>query len=656
MRLQPRVMQVLVALARANGEVVSREALVDSCWSGLSVGEDALSRSIQTLRRSVETEAAGAFTVETIPKIGYRLARRPEPGLTPKSVQSKGGNRNVSWIAMIGALAVVAVAITAIFVLEARPARWAVERSEHLVSTPWAERHPAISPDGTTLAYSAGPDIASRRIYLKRLSGGQSIRLTEGPFDDAGPVWSPNGARIAYVAARAGEPCRIMVITVRAGLAREVGRCQGAERSRAVWSPAGDALMFSDAVTSTAAARIVRLDLATGARRTITHPPGGRDDQEPAISPDGRWVAFTRSSPETRSLVTIHDLRGGRERIVANLEEGEGGFAWSEDSKDLFVADGNGVESTLWAYPIVGGGRTLVAVLPLEVGRVASGPGGLLAAEITSARFNLMRPPAPGQAGPMVADSANGHSWSPAFAPDGTLALASDRTGENAIWLAPPGGVSRSFLSWGAGYVIGLSWSPDGAALAFVRLAGGGIALHVVSRGGRDLATIPVSAVEVGQPAWRADGRSLLFPARDGHGWRLWRADLSRPEKPYPITGVGWIAVRTWGDRLFGVKVGQPGIWRLGPQPNLIVAGFSTRSPDQWTIFKDRIVFADGNYPNPKQLLSAPVAGGRERPFADTPRAMHDQGFAIDPRSGQTIYIGVVDFDTDIELFHLVRK
>jgi DNA-binding winged helix-turn-helix (wHTH) protein/TolB-like protein len=79
-RLQPRVMQVLVALARAEGEVVSRDDLVASCWGGLAVGDDAINRCIGRLRRLAETEAPGAFTIETLPRIGYRLGRpRAEP-------------------------------------------------------------------------------------------------------------------------------------------------------------------------------------------------------------------------------------------------------------------------------------------------------------------------------------------------------------------------------------------------------------------------------------------------------------------------------------------------------------------------------------------------------------------------------------------------
>jgi DNA-binding winged helix-turn-helix (wHTH) protein/TolB-like protein/tetratricopeptide (TPR) repeat protein len=73
-RLQPRVMQVLVALARAGGRPVSRQALIEVCWGRVTVSEDALNRCIQRLRRLAETEAKRAFTIETIPRLGYRLA------------------------------------------------------------------------------------------------------------------------------------------------------------------------------------------------------------------------------------------------------------------------------------------------------------------------------------------------------------------------------------------------------------------------------------------------------------------------------------------------------------------------------------------------------------------------------------------------------
>jgi TolB-like protein len=73
--LQPRVMQVLVALLRAEGEVLSRDDLMAQCWDAVVVGEDAINRVMVRLRKLSEGPGAGVFRVETITKVGYRLVR-----------------------------------------------------------------------------------------------------------------------------------------------------------------------------------------------------------------------------------------------------------------------------------------------------------------------------------------------------------------------------------------------------------------------------------------------------------------------------------------------------------------------------------------------------------------------------------------------------
>ena len=46
-----------------------------SCWGGLAIGDDAINRCIGRLRRLSEEEAPGAFTIGTLPRIGYRLSQ-----------------------------------------------------------------------------------------------------------------------------------------------------------------------------------------------------------------------------------------------------------------------------------------------------------------------------------------------------------------------------------------------------------------------------------------------------------------------------------------------------------------------------------------------------------------------------------------------------
>jgi TolB-like protein/DNA-binding winged helix-turn-helix (wHTH) protein len=77
--VQPRAMQVLVALARAHGAVVSRDQLIDMCWEGRVIGEDAINRAIAKVRAAAGLSDPPAFEVETIPRIGFRLSTRESP-------------------------------------------------------------------------------------------------------------------------------------------------------------------------------------------------------------------------------------------------------------------------------------------------------------------------------------------------------------------------------------------------------------------------------------------------------------------------------------------------------------------------------------------------------------------------------------------------
>ena len=85
--LEPRVMQVLVALHRAGGGIVSRDDLTRCCWSGRIVGEDAINRVISRLRRTAEGIGAQAFRIETVTKVGYRLVPSACTVETPAKIE-----------------------------------------------------------------------------------------------------------------------------------------------------------------------------------------------------------------------------------------------------------------------------------------------------------------------------------------------------------------------------------------------------------------------------------------------------------------------------------------------------------------------------------------------------------------------------------------
>lgn len=114
--LEPRLMKLLCVLAAADGEVVSRDDLVNTLWPRVVVTENSLSRAISDLRRQLEHPEAGGndqAAVETIPKRGYRLAT---PVRTPEHTTGSGTivpprTTRASW-AIAAGLAVVTVLVT----------------------------------------------------------------------------------------------------------------------------------------------------------------------------------------------------------------------------------------------------------------------------------------------------------------------------------------------------------------------------------------------------------------------------------------------------------------------------------------------------------------------------------------------------------------
>lgn len=72
-RLEPKVMEVLVYLASRPGEVVTREELERDVWKGALVGYDAVTGTVIKLRKALRDSARQPRLIATIPKRGYEL-------------------------------------------------------------------------------------------------------------------------------------------------------------------------------------------------------------------------------------------------------------------------------------------------------------------------------------------------------------------------------------------------------------------------------------------------------------------------------------------------------------------------------------------------------------------------------------------------------
>ena len=128
-RVEPRVMQVLVALCKAKGEALSRDDLIAMCWSGRVVSDDAIHRCVGALRKAAGAFTPPPFAIETLPRVGYRLveAQQIEDSVSTPAM-SIGVNKTIDLkVARVAAAATIVFAAVFGFWKNSNPTRNAHE-------------------------------------------------------------------------------------------------------------------------------------------------------------------------------------------------------------------------------------------------------------------------------------------------------------------------------------------------------------------------------------------------------------------------------------------------------------------------------------------------------------------------------------------------
>lgn len=657
--LEPRVMQVLVALHSAKGAVVSRDDLITRCWEGRTVGEDAINRAIWRLRKLADANGGADFTIETIARVGYRLkASQPLPPAETGSAGARPAHRRKPlWAA--ASVAVTAIAAAAAWLLWPE-ARWQVETSRPFLSTLEQEDEPAFSPDGTQLAYSSGM-APTRKIYVRSLAGGDSIKISTDDYYDASPSWSSDGSHLVYVASENDQPCRIMLATVPAGSVREVGRCRKGNGSSVAWQAGTRFVYFLDSQDN-GIDGIYRINLDTGARDTITAPTHGVYGDLRG-SPDGRWLLYIATgAPAGTNRVIVRDLTSGQEKIVARVLAPPTGVwhnsaAWSEDSKTVLVSVANGGGSDITAFPLNGGKSYRVYSSANPISHLAAGRGGHLAAEADVSRKNLARASAaPGQQ-PDQLDIAGGITFSPSFAEDGTMAFLSNRSGANALWIKRPGKPPAILFDAGADAPVRAAIAPDGRHIAVVSLVlNRDNLVRILTADGASSGSFNISALGIGYPTWTPDSKALVI--YDDKSGGAVRVEIDNPAHRTPIARPPWKGVTVRDNGTYAVLVSKPGVWRIDGGEKLISEKYPRFFFPSLTFRGNDILVPEFNAEGGARFLGQPWSGGADRVLAYAPGAEdlgYQSSFAVDPTNGDIVYVASIVDDTNIDLLTLVR-
>ena len=660
--VEPRVMQVLVLLVRAEGAVVSREQLNDRCWGGRIVGDDAVNNAIVKVRALAGLSEEQAFEIETIPRVGYRLRQRQRE--LPNAISAPAGSpvahpNSRSWrligLAVAG-IATAASMVAALYFSLHRESEWIVAES-HLpfISTPAIERYPALAPDGTMLAYSAGPSTHNRHIYLHLLNGGNPIQLTHDAYDASAPAWSPDGRMIAYVIYQADHPCRILEVSVPAGRPHQIGRCRVSARSSLAFDPSGHALFFADAPARSAGDSILKLDLDNGRISAVTHPGSIASDGSPSIAPDGGALLYNRSPGGDGAQIRLLSLSTGADRLVADFNDGDASATLSADGRTIFISRSLGNDNSLWAYPVRGGEPWRILSTGETIDRLSAGPNGLLAMEMDYPGGQLVAVTPHSDRPPRPIDSNGLRTWCVDFSPDGTFLATGWHSGTFGIWISGPNESVRELFSLPDHLACAVRWSPDGSRFAYLEWHANGFEVPVMTRDGEPIARFSYPGRDSGRLEWTADGKSILTSRQERSGWRIWRTDLATPDRSVPVSAFGWRDPRVHGTMLFAEKDGVAGIWRIDGTPRRVTDGPAPEASDVYTIAGDRLIYSDTTDPDHPMFSAQNINGGPKDSLAPLPNGQFNFTFGVDPKSGTIVYTAVVD-DTDIGLLRLEKR
>jgi hypothetical protein len=192
---------------------------------------------------------------------------------------------------------------------------------------------PSFGPDGRTVVFSALQG-GFLDLWLYDLQSGEQRRLTEDAYAELHPAVSPDGTRVAFTTDRFSTDLdtldfgsyRIGLLDLRSGEVRALAGYEGARHSNPQWAPGGESLYFlSDAGGST---NVHRVEPGSGELRQVTElktGAAGITPLSPALTVAGRSgrIAYSVKEDDKYRIYAIddHARRAGEPSTTTAAEE-----------------------------------------------------------------------------------------------------------------------------------------------------------------------------------------------------------------------------------------------------------------------------------------------------------------------------------------------
>ena len=368
-------------------------------------------------------------------------------------------------------------------------------------------RYPAISPDGSTVAFSSRGDI-----WTVPVAGGTAVPLTVNAAYDGAPVWSPDGGTIAFASDRYGN-FDIFVMPAGGGDATRL-TFHSADDFPTSFTPDGTAVLFSSA----------RLDAATNVQfPTAAQPELYR------VSVSGGMPVQVLSTP---ALYAVYDRAGTR---LAYSDQKGFEMEWRKHDNSSFARD-------VWLWDVAANRHTRLTDLGFDDRQPVWSPDerSLFYLSERSGSFNVWRLDLADPSHPV---QVTRHTVHP------VRFLSASRQGDlcytwdGEIYVRPAGAAESRKVAVSiatdrrqndverldvADQISEFAPSPDGKEVAFV--ARGEVFVASTEHGTtRRITTTPEQERSV---SFSPDGKSLLYASERDGSWNVYRTDRADPNEP----------------------------------------------------------------------------------------------------------------------------
>jgi Tol biopolymer transport system component/DNA-binding winged helix-turn-helix (wHTH) protein len=615
--LEPKAYELLSLLLERRPRALSRAQIRDVIWPDTHVSESTLAVVVTGIRQALGDDARRPRFIRTVHGFGYAFCgeARSMAGPCPDAAEAAGdggaedrgddpaggaqANARASagessrapllarWPWVVATAVALAMLSAGWQLLGARRPTAAEEpppRVVPLTSLPGAELHPALSPDGSRVAFIwNGPDRDNFDAYVKEIASGEMRRVTTDPAPDYHPVWSPDGNHLAFVR-HVAEGATLFLVAAAGGREQRLTEVAVPDWFYQTdlaafwldWSPNGRYLALPDRALDGSGWGINLVSVETGEKRAVTST-ASTADRFPTFSPDGRKLAFLRGGfyAAKADLFVLPLSNGATPPAAAGAAVAVRGLtigpiAWLPSGNELVVGEQRVSLDGSPPRPFVLPGRPLQ---PNFEDRVSI-RGTRVAFSTPEYRKQLLRVPL-GRAGPVTPAaflySTRGEQY-PAIASDGhRVAFTSWRSGDGHIWVGDVAGSAFRELALppGSAYASSASWSPDGRRLAFDALFPGEQShVFVAAPDAGTLRRLTSERTDDARPRWSRDGRWIYFASTRSGNLELWKVPADAEDEnaePVRITQNGGMEAEESPDGryLYYAKRQDPGLFRV---------------------------------------------------------------------------------------------